>query len=358
MITLLCSLLLASGKPDSVSLSFAFFGCNRIEKKDWEETRDANPSSANLPQLNRTFRDLAQMKRVPSLVFAGGDLVMNYIDDKGEVLWEQLKDWQRVFWNSPLAGKCILVPFPGNHEVNKKVGDMKLPNPLTLPVWNRWYAQSGFRQLGFNGPLGKAGNPDRVVGDQSRLNYSFDVHHVHFVVLNTDTTTSVLDPKTGKPTVGWIPAEWARKDIERAQRDPSVKAIFVTGHRNLVDGKTSKGDAPIAPAAGVKLLNALRVNKKVRAYVCAHVHAWDVVNLGGASKAWQVIAGNGGSKLESDWAPAGGTFFGFAVLDVYKSGKVVLHNYRRPTPSGKYSDGTPKPEPAKPVDTVLYDPVK
>ena len=189
-----------SVKADPIRLSFAFFGCNRVEKKDWEDNRETNPSSANLPQLNRTLKDLAGMKHVPSLVFAGGDIVMNYIDDKGEVLMEQLKGWQKAFWNSPLAGKCLVIPFPGNHEVNKKVGDLKLPNPLTLSVWNRWYAQSGFRQVASNGPKGTGANPDRVVGDQSRLNYSFTLHRVHFVVLNTDTTTSVLDPKTGKPT--------------------------------------------------------------------------------------------------------------------------------------------------------------
>lgn len=341
---ILLALVLAAPQParaDSLAISFAFFGCNRIEKKDWEDTRQANPSSANVPQLERTFRDLAEMKPVPSLVFAGGDLVMNYVDDGGEVLTEQLKGWQKLFWESPLAGKTTLIPFPGNHEVNKKVGDLKLPNPLTAAVWNRWFAQSGFKQMASNGPA----------GEQSRLNYSFDVHHVHFVVLNTDTTTS--DSK-----VGWIPAEWACSDIEKAQRNPSVKAIFVTGHRNLVDGKSSKGDAPIAAEPAAKLLQAIQANTKVRAYVCAHVHAWDVVNLGGPSKAWQVIAGNGGSKLEEDWHPEGGTFFGFAVFDVYDSGKVVLHSYRRPTPPGKYSDAMPAPEPARPVDTVLYDPVK
>ena len=106
------------------------------------------------------------------------------------------------------------------------------------------------------------------------------------------------------------------------------------------------------------MLAALQTTPKVRAYVCAHVHAFDIAPLGGQSKASQVILGNGGSKLEKDWDPEGGTFFGFGVIDVFESGKVVLRNFKRPTPVKplKYFEG--KPTPAKPTSVVLYDPAK
>lgn len=342
---------------DKPILSFAFFGCNRVDKEDW--SKDVNPSSANVHQLEQTFRDISNIKPVPAIVFGGGDLVLGY--DSVDTTYGQLRGWQQQFFQSDLAGKTTMIPFPGNHELNKKTDKGKLPNPETVPMWNRWYAQSGFRQMSANGPSDGGVNKDKLIGDQSRLNYSFDRNGVHFVVLNTDTVTSEKDPKTGLGKVAWIPARWARKDIEAAQKDKHIKAIFVTGHRNLVDGISSKGDSPIDKEPGAILLDAIRSNPKVRAYVCAHVHAWDSQNLGGASKAWQIIAGNGGSSLEKDWTPSEGTFFGFVVLDVFKSGKVVLHNYKRPTPAApqKYCDPFPvHPAPAVPVDTVLFDPVK
>jgi hypothetical protein len=243
--------------------------------------------------------------------------------------------------------------------MNKKIGDQRLTNPPTTALWNDWMRSSGFKQLAGNGPVPRGTNPDSLSNDQSILNYSFTRNGVHFVILNTDTATNKADGKDPSLTrIAWIPVEWARKDIAEADVDPGVHATFVMGHRNLVAPLASKGDAPIDPEAGTKLLSIIRSSKKTRAYVCAHVHAWDMVNLGGTSKAWQVVAGNGGSKLEKDWSPAGGTFFGFAAFDVFRSGRVVLHSYRRPTPAGKYGDAEPAPAAAKSIDTVLFDPVK
>ncbi|MGK4495529.1 hypothetical protein ACSLVN_27355, partial [Klebsiella pneumoniae] len=94
------------------------------------------------------------------------------------------------------------------------------------------------------------------------------------------------------------------------------------------------------------------------AYVCSHVHAFDVTPLAEDAPSWQVVLGNGGSKLEKDWDPEGGTYFGFGVFDVYESGKIVLRNFRRPTPKKplKYYEGAPAP--AQPVTVKLYDPGK
>src|SRR5258706_10229330 len=71
-----------------VALTFAFFGCNRIEAKDWEETRTENPSSANLPQLRQNLADVAKLS--PDFLFFGGDVVMGYADDQGDVLRSQM----------------------------------------------------------------------------------------------------------------------------------------------------------------------------------------------------------------------------------------------------------------------------
>lgn len=363
MIELIAAAILARSPTvpslDSLETSFGFFGCNRIEKDDWKSTKEQNPSSANVHQLEQTFRDLASIRPAPRFVFGGGDLVLGYGNDQGEETLSQLTAWKTQFYQSPLAGKTTMIPFPGNHELNKKVDKLKLPNPPTVAMWNQWYSGSGFRQMAANGPAAQGSNPDRLLGDQRKLNYSFDAGSVHFIVLNTDTLTSEEDPETHQGRVGWIPAYWASADIIRAQKNPRIRSIFLLGHRNLTDPKTTTGDSPIAKEPGQVLLNNIRINSKVRAYVCAHVHAWDLTNFGGTSKAWQVIAGNGGSKLEDDWKPKDGTYFGFVVLNVYRSGKVVLRNFRRPTPAGKYDDYQPEhPAPAIPVDTVLFDPSK
>lgn len=342
---------------DHVEMSFAFFGCNRLDKGDTDSQAAANPSSANLPQLERTYADLAALEPAPRYVFGGGDLVNNYVDDAGEALKRQLDGWAARTKASALFARSTIVPIPGNHELNKKVGDDRMQNPATLDVWRSWYSASGFVQPAANGPTEATGKADRVLGDQSTLSYSFTELGVHFVVLNTDTLTDLDDPKTGRKRIAWIPAEWARRDLEAAQADPKVNSIFILGHRNLIDPESVKGDAPIDAEAGAKLQAAIEANSKVRAYVCAHVHAYDLRKFEGATNQWQVISGNGGSSLEKGWKPAEGTFFGFVVIDVYASGKVVLRNFKRPTPAAplKYFEGSP--EPAKPTETVLFNPV-
>lgn len=356
MLSALClaSVLAVGPRPaDALVLSFAFFGCNRIDKAEWTADKAANPSSANTAQLRRNFDDIAALRPVPEITFVGGDLVMGYADDAGETLKAQLDAWPAAFRQSNLAGKTTLVPFVGNHELNKKTDAGKSPNLATIPVWTQWYARSGFRQMASNGPRAE----DGVSGDQTKLSYTFDSRGVHFLVLNTDT----LAPGEETRRVGYVPVEWAKRDLAKAQRNPKVKMIFVLGHRNLVDPKTCTGDSPIDPECAKPLLQAIRSNPKVRAYVCAHVHAWDAAPIGGVGETWQVIAGNGGSKLEDDWKPAEGKTFGFAVFRVFRSGRVELGKFSRPTPPETqtyYSAGPIVPSPARGETVVLFDPVK
>src|SRR5436190_22966607 len=111
----------APSKADTLRLSFAFFGCNRIDKEDWDKSKASNPSSANLHQLEQTFQDLSRRTPIPRFVFGGGDLVLGYGDDDGQETYGQLTAWRKQFFQSPLAGKTAMIPFPGNHELNKKV---------------------------------------------------------------------------------------------------------------------------------------------------------------------------------------------------------------------------------------------
>ncbi len=329
--------MLLSAKPDPVVISFAFFGCNRMDKKDWEGQKDTNPSSANVPQLRQNFTDIANLRVVPSLVFCGGDIVMNYADDRGEVLRAQLDAWAIEAKSSPLFKKTTIVPMPGNHETNRKVGEDKITNPATVAVWDSWFNAEGFAKLATN-----------AASAEKSLNYSFDRAGVHFLVLNSDTVGAANK-------IARIPLEWAQKDVKAANENPKVRAIFVLAHRNLIDPITAAGDAPIDVVDAKPFLVTLQHARKVRAFVCAHVHAFDITPLGGSSRARQVILGNGGSKLEKLWQPKRGTFFGFGVFDVYRSGRVVLRNYKRPVPKNYFSADT---VPATSETVVLFNPKK
>jgi hypothetical protein len=288
-------------------------------------------------------------------VFVGGDLVIGYADDGGKILRGQLDGWANLVKAEPLWKRTTIIPFPGNHELDTKIGKERRTNLPATAIWNSWFSAEGFRQMGSNGP--KAG----VLGDQSKLSYSFDAGSVHFVILNTDTAIQTPEVLADSAKVAQIPLKWATDDIELAQRRSSVKTIIVMGHRNLIDPAGCAGDSPIDKESGSHLLQAIRMSSKVKAYVCAHVHAWDETLIGGQGGTWQVVAGNGGSKLEEAWNPQGGTYFGFAVFQLYKSGKVVLQKFSRPTPTPPqtyFEVGTQAPPPATMTERVLYSPMK
>ena len=320
-------------QKDPVTFSFAFFGCNRVDKGDWDKV--ANPSTANLPQLRQSFLDIMSIKPMPKILFATGDLVLGYGDDEGQEVRQQLDAWIAEYRTSPIRGKIALVPMSGNHEMNIKKGDKRMESLHTTAGWNDWIKTNHLMPIKPNGPT--EGGPDELADNQSTLNFSFDWEKIHFVCLNTDTRV-----KDGR--IGTIPAEWAKADIERATK--AHKTIFVLGHRNVVDGITAKGDAPIEPKSGGELVKAMQSSPNVMGYLCAHVHAWDVSKVNG-TRPWQIIAGNGGSKLEKDWKPAGGTTYGFAVIEVHKSGTVMLVPYFRP------ADDSKPAVPAKPATPIV-----
>ncbi|MBI1331915.1 MAG: hypothetical protein GC165_03450 [Armatimonadetes bacterium] len=307
--------LVAPIQDDPVEYSFAFFGCNRVDKDAWHKKK--NPSSANLPQLQQSFQDIANIKPMPKLLFMTGDLVLGYKDDQGEETRGQLDAWISEYRKSPLNGKVEMFPLPGNHEMLRKTKDGKVSSPYTTEMWNSWLKANNLPPTTPNGPM--AGGEDKLADDQSRLNYSFDKGNLHFVCLNTDTHT-----EDGR--IAAVPSKWLKNDLDLATKHD--KTIFILGHRNLVDGVTSKGDSPIEKDSGSEMIAEIQTNPNVIGYLCAHVHAWDVTKVGG-TRPWQIIAGNGGSPLEDDWKPAEKTF-GFAVIEIHHSGTITLVPYFRP----------------------------
>ena len=128
----------AARAADPVKLTFVFMGCNRIQHKDWKKIKADDPSSANLPQLRQTSKDVARLDPVPPYLFFAGDLVVNLEDDDGGALKKQLDAWTSLYRTLPLAVKTALVPLPGNHEMLKKVAadkddedKVEVPNPDT-----------------------------------------------------------------------------------------------------------------------------------------------------------------------------------------------------------------------------------
>ena len=352
VLPLIAGLVVGSGlrgeRAAKVDLTFAFFGCNRIDAKDYDAAE--NPSSANLPQLAQNLKDGAKL--APDYFFFGGDLVLGYADDQGQVLNDQMSAWVKAVAAMPKAKTTQYVVMPGNHESNRKAREMKLPNPVTDSVWAKLVKAHGLIPADAKGPTPASSPEDHLVGDQGALNFSFDRGSVHFVVLNTDTRVTDMDAASGETKIAMIPTHWLDADLTKAEKNPRIKQVIVMGHRNLIDPATAKGDAPIDAACVPGMTKALISHKKVRAYVCAHVHAFDITAING-SGVLQTCFGNGGSKLETGWKPAAGRTFGFGYFKAYANGSLGVVPYLRPEPKNYMSTAAADVPAAKPQPELV-----
>lgn len=346
-----------SQTQNKVIQTFAFFGCNRIDPKDYEATKATNPSSANVPQLRQNLADIATL--APDYLFLGGDLVMGYADDKGETLRTQMTAWIDLLKMFPLSSKTHAVAISGNHELNRKVGEAKIPNLVTDAIWIALVKQAKLIPADAKGPTAATDKADNLVDDQRALNFSFTRGGVHFVVLNTDTRVSTLEPATKESTketkVGMVPTHWLEADLDAAEKNSKVLTVVVMGHRNLIDPETFKGDAPIDTECVQPMIHSLETHKKVRAYICAHVHAFDISPIG-TSGIRQTVFGNGGSPLDKNWKPAQLTF-GFGYFKVYADGSLGVVPYLRPVPAN-YLDSRPEMVPSAKAEPELIIPVR
>jgi hypothetical protein len=178
-------------------------------------------------------------------------------------------------------------------------------------------------------------------------------------MLNTET-----DMTTGLVLTGWIAINWIEEDVRKAQLNPSISTIIVAGHKPIEmpayssedNGIINTADYPLA----FRLSQALRENNKVRLYLACHCHSFDAMKLNNGAGVWQVIVGNGGAPIEKSWNPAGGVYFGYSIIDIFESGKIVLHNYGRdlPPPPQKFYEELPVPPAAATLrqDLVIYTP--
>ena len=323
-----------SGGGDAVTSSFVYVGCNRLTKADWDPAQ--NPSSANLAQLTRTFSDITVLAQTPKHFFFAGDLVLG-LDPDSTVLAGQLDAWGALYAAdaSGIAAKVPVTPLPGNHEMllKQKVNGTKieLSNPGADAVWTGFLGGHALGKYAGNGPTAAGANADALADDQSKLTYSFDEAGIHYVLLNTDTWTTVPDAATGSTQLGWIAMKWLAADLAAAQASSAVEHIVVLGHKPIVSpvGLTTSDEIINATfTAALELL--LDTTPKVRGYFCAHFHEWDARKLPGNRGIYQIIAGNGGSEVETTFVMP---FFGFTEVRFHQSGKVGVIHHDRPVPA-------------------------
>ena len=224
-----------SSSPDNrargqLAMSFAWLGGCRLAAPDWDPV--TNPSSANIPELSQTLYDLASLPETPSFFFFPGDLISGF--GSASLIKGQLDGWATFYKTHPsgIANDLSFVPIAGNHEVLLKIKQAggttrEIQNTVADPPWISWLGETNFAQFGGNGPTPANDSADELQDDQSNMTYSFDAGAVHFVVLNTDTWTTQVEPTDAYTEVGWVPLHWVQADIEAAQANPHVHQIFV-----------------------------------------------------------------------------------------------------------------------------------
>jgi len=345
---------------ESVDFSFVFLGCNRV---GWNPDFPT-PSTANVPQLTQTLKDIAALEQTaglptaPRFLFFLGDLVRNEEDDQGQTLEEQLGDWQTLWENLPTSAGSATQPvlLPGNHEMLASIEFpqssgtyYEIPNPPTYEIWLNWLTKNGYDGMAGNGPTPETAPEDQLASDNSRQTWSFSTalangKNVHFVLINTDTLSTARTTQASclqnsayatKPLPGWIPAHWIDTDIGQANGDSNTDLIFAFGHKPIqapggssdTFGRSNILNCKEFPLAD-QLLTTFQTNTKFVGYLASHVHEWNHTELRGEGERQvpQIIAGDGGSPL------SGGDIFGFTLVRVFTDGKVTATSYGRDQP--------------------------
>lgn len=333
----------------SVVLSFAVVGCNRIDPADYaaiDASASVPPSTANVEQLRRTFDEVAALTPKPKYFFLAGDVIMGYVNNQGDAgvatLDSQLTAWLALYNASALKTSGIaMIPIPGNHEVQSKIGSAKTAFAGAESVWLSKMAAfipSGFhRGPNAGAPLLPDAGADAgaLQTDQGQLTYSFDDGASHFVVVDTDP-------------VGYdwnVPAGWIASDVAAA-KTAGAKHVFAIGHKPAYPYTLVATDGLVQGFTRDAFWSALE-GAHAEAMIAAHNHVWWWTQPN-AGKTFQVVAGNGGSKLEAavlnadGGLPANtGKYYGFTVVNVWSDDTVTIDSHGRDLPATNYFDPAP-----------------
>ncbi len=333
----------AIGVPatDSLVYSFAFMGCNRVDRGDRHNKKATNKSTANLYALKRIYNDLCNHPNKPDAFFFLGDLVLG--ESTLQHLDKQLDAWLKLYKDqsfSNISNSGIeLIAAPGNHEM-LTYADHHVPGHDEWPlkgaedIWLKY----------MNPFMPK--DRDNVTGSDSmnnRSTFSFVRKNIGFIVMNTDT----YNPPTKKNPwglEGMIPTKWIVQKIKDYRNSPNIDHIFVLGHKPYyVYNKPETGHQglPEGPVLWPEMMQ-----NKVAAMLSAHVHDYQRMQPDTSGKGtYQIIAGNGGSQGQA-------TFFGYTIINIYASGKVELlsRGYKKGTP---YYEGSTPEAPFKIEDSTI-----
>lgn len=342
-------------KKDSIILSFAFVGCNRVDFDDQYNSEATNKSTANLVVLERVLREIADLPRKPDLFFFLGDLVLG--EEKDPQLDSQLIAWVKLFDDTSKTGPISqsgieLVAIPGNHEMlrsyeviktdpeagEKQTSYIERPLKGSVDVW--------LKHVGRFIPTDREVAPNYDSLD-NRLTFSFVRKNVGFILMNTDT----YNPPTAEDTLGRegiIPLSWIESKVQEFHADSTIKHIFVLGHKPAYVGNSiAEGHSGFEQSD--KLWPKLR-QFQVLAMLSAHKHFYERSQPGGDST-YQIIAGNGGSNNGGVPGSNDPAFFGYSIIQVYSGGKVQLIS------KGFNNDGEfyYNPKPANENPTITRD---
>ncbi len=304
--------------------SFVTVGCNRVDYLDTAITTGdpdfaCGKSTANVYQLKRLFTEISHLNPLPHFLIMTGDIVMGYLTpstpDTTE-LAKQLTAWRAIYESHPLSSMGItLIAVPGNHETQDKAAG-KHSFVAAENIFTRIMAPYIH---GSNGP--GIGGPDGLATDQSKLTYSFDYGGDHYLMIDTDPTGQ--DNKT--------PYHWIASDLQAARAN-HARHIFAFGHKPAYS-------SPFTPAGGLDAASTLNQRDSlwkyfemynVEAMFSAHEHLWDSIHPH-AGKSWQVINGDGGTRVEPIWVGAGRQYYGYTIVNLYTNRTVNVMGIGRNT---------------------------
>lgn len=278
----------------------------------------------------RILREVAAQH--PTALFFLGDMIHGYTTDVAVI------DREYAFWRGMAAvlmeAGVYVVPVPGNHEVQELGRDssghsVKFARASLENAWranmgdliideDRWRVLAGAAATEFDPAHAPRVGSDGITTDQSKLTYSFDFAASHFAVINTDPVG--YD--------GHAPVSWLADDLAAA-RGRGARHLFVFGHKPAFTYRFSPGVyASGLDAADLNARDSFwRVIERERAvYICGHEHIFHAEQPTRTSggRAWQIIAGSGGTPLE---ARRGATenpmdrMYAWALIHVCESGR-------------------------------------
>ncbi|MFI5201390.1 MAG: metallophosphoesterase family protein [Candidatus Kapaibacterium sp.] len=328
-----CLLASCSKKPadDPVEYSFVVVGGCRMANEDTNTVTD--PSTANIVQLDRTLEDVTNLTPMPKYVFFMGDEIFGYQSDPNK-LASMLTAWRDHCEASPaMKAGITLVPILGNHESQAITeSGKKRAYPGAEEAWLK--VMSPKYIYGENGP--HTGGPDSLETDQSKLSYSFNYRDTHFAILNTDPVGQDAH----------VPAHWVAEDLAKARKD-GAKHIFALGHKPAFGFDGAMG---LAGGNRSDFWAAMEANH-ADAMLASHFHVYSRFQPH-PGKTWMIVSGDGGSPLEDNLRPDQ-QFFGFTVVSILKSGRVIEKTYGRNIPPGPR--GYAAPDPADKYPTTVRD---